>query len=148
MDHLIYRCPGMQEARDRAGPKAKAAWELRDQEVYPNLPCFWERGLVPRDLFWPTPHPEGLKLLEGGTQGHLPHAGTVWTDGSGLYPKDHRLRTCTWSVVTPGMGWKAGTLPGQQQTVYRAELFAVLQAIESTWGDIELVSDCKGVVNK
>ena len=42
----------------------------------------------------------------------------------------------------------AWTLPGPVQTVYRAELFAVLVALEVFRGDLEIVSDCKGVIDE
>ena len=42
----------------------------------------------------------------------------------------------------------AWSLPGPVQTAYRAELFALLVAIEIFRGDLTVVSDCKGVVDE
>ena len=74
---------------------------------------------------------------------------TVWTDGSGRCPTDPRLRACTWAVYA-GSGhpekWLAGVLPGRVQTIFRAELYAVLRALRATKGPLEVVSDCAGVV--
>ena len=75
---------------------------------------------------------------------------TVWTDGSGRYPTDARLRACTWAVHA-GAGhpdkWLAGILPGPVQTIFRAELYAVIRALKATRGPLEVVSDCAGVVS-
>ena len=42
----------------------------------------------------------------------------------------------------------AWSLPGLVQTVYRSELFAILVALEVFRGDVEIVSDWKGVVDE
>ena len=42
--------------------------------------------------------------------------------------------------------WISGTLPGRQQTVARAELYALYMAVLHTEGDLVVVSDNKGVV--
>ena len=42
----------------------------------------------------------------------------------------------------------AWSLPGLVQTEYRAELFAVLVALEIFLGDSEIVSDCNGVIDE
>ena len=39
-----------------------------------------------------------------------------------------------------------GVLPGRVQTIFRAELYAVLRALRATKGPLEVVSDCAGVV--
>ena len=74
----------------------------------------------------------------------------MWADGSGRFPTDPRLRTCTWAIYAgpthPDM-WMAGVLPGRVQTIFRAELYAVLRALRATKGPLEVVSACVGVVN-
>ena len=52
-----------------------------------------------------------------------------------LLGEDHESDSAAW------------TLPGPVQTVYRAEFYAVLVAFEVFRGDLEIVSDCKGVVD-
>ena len=73
----------------------------------------------------------------------------MWTDGSGRFPTDPRQRACTWAVHG-GSGypekWLVGVLPGRVQTIFRAELFAVVRALHATQGPLEVVSDCAGVV--
>ena len=43
------------------------------------------------------------------------------------------------------MAW---SLPGPVQTVYRAELIALLVAVEIFRGDLTVISDCEGVVDE
>ena len=41
-----------------------------------------------------------------------------------------------------------GTLPGSEQTVYRAVAYAVLQAVEALGPPLDIATDNKGVVNQ
>ena len=101
--------------------------------------------MSPLDRFNRARPPSGAESIGGTLRG----VHTVWTDGSGRYPTDPRLRACTWAVHG-GSGhpekWLAGILPGRVQTSFRAELFAVVRAIQATVGSLEIVSDCAGVV--
>ena len=45
-------------------------------------------------------------------------------------------------------GHLRGPLPGEQQSVYRAELFAVCRALETSPSGVTVVSDCLGVVQQ
>jgi len=119
--------------------------------------CFWLRGLVPKG--WTTTGPlpqESLQQREGVFLGSKPFGGEYFTDGSGgLHTADPRLRRCGWAVVSAtksaqeravleGALW--GTL-SDWQTVPRAELYAVIMAVEHTNGPIQVYSDCKYVVD-
>ena len=81
---------------------------------------------------WPPLGPAAM-ACQGGVRGgvkvgpdlHLGRPGKVWT-------------------VVDGDHWVAGTLPGRVQTVFRAELYAVVFALEATVGDLQVVSDCRG----
>ena len=59
-----------------------------------------------------------------------------FTDGSGLSPEDRRLRIATWEVVVADLDsdhfliLSQGGVPGVVQTVLRAELLAVISALE------------------
>ena len=67
-----------------------------------------------------------------------------------MRPKDPYLRTaaCAFWAGDSKSDMAAWSLPGPVQTVYRAELFAILVALEVFRGDVEVVSDCKGVVDE
>ena len=43
---------------------------------------------------------------------------------------------------------RPGPCPARSRLVYRAELYAILVALEVFRGDLEVVSDCKGVVDE
>jgi ribonuclease HI len=82
----------------------------------------------------------------------------LFTDGSGAYPREPKLRFAAWAItmVPAGIGTLdnrlilAGHVNGIIQTPYRAELTAVLAAI--TWASqrqqrVRLWCDCQGVVS-
>ena len=71
----------------------------------------------------------GLGVEEGLDLGEV---GRVYTDGGGRYPADPRLRSCSWAVYANDARWISGTLPGEQQSVTRAELYAVYMAVLHT----------------
>ena len=75
--------------------------------------------------------PRVYRCIGYAPQGPLPEEGCLRLLGGGL-----KSDTAAWS------------LPGPVQTVYRAELFAILVALEIFRGDVEVVSDCKGVVDE
>ena len=72
-----------------------------------------------------------------------------YADGSGgRFSSDPRVRRCGWGAVKldtvtcacPGGFW--GTLPGQAQTVPRAELFAIWFVLKATNTDVTIYTDC------
>ena len=75
--------------------------------------------------------------------------GRCYTDGSCVYPKHHEIRAAAWSVVWQvGGEWVsvAGT-PAGKQTAANAELAALVMAVQHRVGDLEVVTDCKGVAS-
>ena len=74
----------------------------------------------------------------------------IYADASAMRPKDPYLRraACAFWAGDRRSDSAAWSLPGPIQTVYRAELFAVLVAREPFQGDLEIVSDCKGVLTE
>ena len=113
--------------------------------------CLWERGLPPA----PAPEdgpPAPPSEADCGKpkQRIFPGKYLVYTDASAMRPKDPCLRRAAcafwaWDSKSDSAAW---SLPGPVQTVYRAELFAILAALEIFRGEVEIVSDCKGVVDE
>eukprot|EP00971_Amphidinium_carterae_P199830 3966460-Amphidinium_carterae.1 len=70
---------------------------------------------------------------------------TVWTDGSGRRSSNPHFRRCGVGYVTDTgeKSWLA--LPGCRQSVFRAELLAVVRVLEECQPS-RVASDCKGVV--
>jgi len=77
----------------------------------------------------------------------------IFTDGSGgSTGSDRRRRRCGWSVVQidesgRAIGILTGSIGGPIQTVPRAELVAVIKALDNIPDDMTLWSDCKYVVD-
>ena len=128
-EHRVCHCPKYEEQR------RPFAWVC---ELWHQLPpCLTHHLLPPAN-----PHGPQLRAalhalpdtsaayLSDPSQDGLQH---LFTDGSGLHPTVAELSLCAWSVVnsSTGMLVSCGQLPGLQQTVPRAETFAVLSAV--TW---------------
>ena len=83
----------------------------------------------------------------------MPWPKKIYTDGSGLAPQVPEARRCGWAAVALGAdGWPYrviyGALPGQLQTVGRAERYAVLAPLRQG-GEVELVvSDLQSLVRE
>ena len=74
----------------------------------------------------------------------------MYTDASAMRPKDPYLRraACAFWAGDSKSDSAAWSLPGPVQTVYRAELFAILAALEVFRGEVDVVSNCKGVADE
>ena len=83
----------------------------------------------------------------------------IFTDGSCLWPRDKHLRLASWAIVLAHPTGEvsrsevvgAGPVSGFYQTAYRAELLAVLKAIEFAIAhefQLRVWSDCQSVVTK
>ena len=83
-------------------------------------------------------------------QRKLPGTYLIYTDASAMRPKDPYLRraACAFWAGNHESESAAWALPGPVQTVYRAELYAILVALEVFRGGLEIVSDCKGVADE
>ena len=113
--------------------------------------CFWECGLLPapapKDC---PPAPPSEANCGKPKQRRFPEKYLVYTDAPAMRPKDPYLRkaACAFWAGNSKSGSAAWSLPGPVQTIYRAELFAILVALENFRSEIEIVSDCKGVVDE
>ena len=147
--HLHVDCPVWQQAHSTEDPDVLLAGEARERGWWADCRALWQRGLVPWGLYGPqilaTPGPESWERAYTWAGGIT--CPVVYTDGSGINPADHRIRRCGWGVWGES-GWARGPLASTQQTVFRAELYAVVWALEHSQGPLEVVSDCKGVVNR
>ena len=150
LHHAMYECPLLDQVRRSAGATAESAWAEQQLGRLGHSPALWTRGIVPKQLQGSTQvaSPPIVQYGQNAEAGGFPDARTLWTDGSGRCPRDIRRRVCSWAVVDDKGNWARGTLPGAQQTVFRAELFAVVIALEGTQGAIRIASDCQGVVEK
>eukprot|EP00971_Amphidinium_carterae_P176475 3499081-Amphidinium_carterae.1 len=75
---------------------------------------------------------------------------TLWVDGSGRAPNDSPFWVCLWSVVGKGVLIQA-KLAGPAQSVYPAELLALVTALQGAEPGALVVFDCKSacrVVNR
>ena len=145
--HRWWICPRWDALRGTQGQKLARAGA--DSDWKPR--CLWECGLLP------APHPgdcppEPPSEADCGKprQRRLPGKYTIFTDASAVRPKDPYLRraACAFWAGDHKADSAAWSLPGPVQTVYRAELFAILVALEVFQGDLEIVSDCKAVVDQ
>ncbi len=126
--------------------------ELAAQSVQGCIshPSLWLRGLPPQSWFGPPDAPDdvgqvvtvGSWVHESGRTGDDGRALTLFLDGSGL-GDSYFARRCGWAcacmlydgsndVVGDVVGFdggECGTLPGPLQSVFRAELYAVLRAL-------------------
>ena len=145
--HRWWVCPKWDAFQNMDGRKlaclgAETDWQPK---------CLWEFGLLPS----PTPGdcpPAPASGAERGKprQWRLPGAYLIYTDASAMRPKDPYLRRAAcafWAGDRPSDS-AAWSLPRPVQTVYRAKLFAVLVAFDNPQGDLEIVSDCKEVVDE
>ena len=111
-------------------------------------PCFWLRGIVPKEWTATTPAPLDMDMWAvGDMRPTTNNSVKYFLDGSGgEFSSDKRLRRCGWSAVCtevdPGGSPK---FPGENQTVARAEPFALVQLLHYIDSDILVMSDCSYV---
>ena len=156
--HRFWHCPAFEQERQTLPADIV--------DLVPDLPsCLTQAGWAiqspTHDLWWQT-----LCQVEVGDPAPLQVAWEdpngwvdLFTDGSCQFPKDMNLRFASWSVcrahanihLNESTVIAAGGLPGIIQSSYRAELFAVVQALK--WAaryntKVRIWSDCQGVVSK
>ena len=149
--HRYWRCPVCQDTR-LAHDVAEQVHLGSSEATRDAEDPFWARGLrVEPSLTQPK---NELVCVYGGNQ-WAEWEGNIYLDGSGFEPTSVALRRCGWSVVRMGAGGTViksmhGPLPGEVQTVPRAEHFAlvmlVMVAQEAPQDAILRVrTDCKAV---
>ena len=156
--HRFWQCPVFASERQSLSQDVL--------ELLPELPsCLTQAGWAlqapTQDMWWKT-----LIEVEVGKPQKIDsrwldkHGWVdVFTDGSCSFPTEKALRFASWSVcradadlsLTNSTIIAVGGLPGILQSAYRAELFAVVQALK--WASqyqthIRIWSDCQGVVSK
>lgn len=156
--HRFWHCPAFVAERRSLPPDIV--------DMVPDLPaCLtqsgWAMQAPTQDLWWQTLMQVELSLPTPLQTKWLDEAGwiDVFTDGSCHCPKHVDLRFASWAVCRAASQFHlnestviaAGGVPGILQSAYRAELFAVVQALQ--WAvqhqvKLRIWSDCQGVVNK
>ena len=152
VEHRVWRCTAFNRERQQA---------LRGSTfTFEDLPpCQSMHGwcMQPRELDVLQQELLGIPCLLCDFQ--VPHSAEdqidLFTDGSCLLPREHRLRLAAWAVTVaapvgePAVILAAGPVPGLVQTAYRGELSAVLSALkyaQASGRRVRLWSDCLGVV--
>ena len=146
--HRFWSCPCNSEVPDRIVSQTDCYRECAEGEEH--LACLWTRGLMPLPIstgHLPPPVDRSWNWGRLVDQERV-HGGTWGIDGSGgEHAKDWRLRRCGWSIVRRGAdgGFDSlafGTLPTLKQSSPRAELYAFLQLLRRSYGDVTVYSDC------
>ena len=107
---------------------------------------------MPRYAIPSVPRPcvrEVWRYAPGGNTAEL--TGDIYTDGSGLSPIGWpEANRAGWGIpMTTGQtvrGLVYGPLPGHQQSVPRAELYAVMAVLRDGVAPLHMRTDCLGVV--
>ena len=127
--HRWWVCPRLDILRGPQGRKLALQGEATNWQPR----CLWECGLMPA----PTPDdcpPQRPAEADCGKprQCKLPGTYLIYTDASAMRPKDPYLRraACAFWAGDHEAESAAWALPGPVQTVYRAELYAILVALE------------------
>ena len=149
LQHVMYDCP---LAKPYKLSPAAAAFRKR----FPQ-PCFWLRGMTPSSWTRLAFKAEKTRLERTGLfVDNTPDVAdlVVATDASGgPHSKDPRLRAVGWAVVVARRQGQSievlGTLSGvimPPATVPQGEHMAIIEAIRHTTGQMDLTTDCKGVL--
>ena len=123
-------CASLEDFRRQYGPPLNTIVR-RHAKALPNSPLF-TRALAPCDIYKaPLPAPED-QLIWAGESRRL--SGDLFGDGSGRNVKIAGLRRCGWGIVQLDRNNEVcnsvhGPLPGWEQEVPLAELYALLQAL-------------------
>ena len=134
--HRNWECEALQDAR--------AHLSQDDRSILLSMhPATYNHGWMPlppsvsifRKMLQQQPIPEHLHPFP-----FIPHHLHVFTDGSCENPTDPFTRICSWGVVVadPRDMWQfhaiaSGVLPGRCQSIVRAEMLAVHEALVYIW---------------
>ena len=145
-EHRYLFCPNYEAARAECPALQNGAPGISSALALHGLP-----GANPYNgVFWQTL--QALTLLPTKFVLAPPATGVwhVFTDGSGRNVSHPTLMLTSWAIYLADEGGiAAGWVPGLDQTVPRAELWAILQAllwIGDAEGELHLWSDCQHVV--
>ena len=154
VEHRHWQCPATAASRELIPPDIQA--QIDRQE-----PCLREHGWMPeppevRD-FKRSLNSIGDTMCHFATVGAQAHY-DLFCDGTGRDPKQPQTRLVGWAVVLAGtdplmphqpLAW--GGVPGQWQTVMRAELMAFVSAIRfgsASGATFAVWSDCEVIVKR
>jgi len=154
VEHRHWQCPATAPSRALIPPSVQARIDTME-------PCLRQHGWMPEPK---EVRDYKLSLAEvPDTMCNYAHAGAqshfdLFCDGTGLDPKRPQTRLVAWAVVLAGvdpqtphapLAW--GGVPGQWQTVMRAELTAFVSALcfgVSTGTTFAIWSDCEVIVKR
>jgi ribonuclease HI len=141
LQHRWWECQAWNEVRMEAGMQVRQL-----HEGFQNFPAVWECGIPLQSLAAIPPPQGGIGVVEIPVT-ELPVK--CWTDGACTEPRDPRVRRAGWGLwLAPGHAWNSsGPLLGQEQTAYRAELRAIVAALEKFAGEVNVASDNESAVN-
>jgi hypothetical protein len=143
--HRWWDCPRWDAARPLGAPRLRRKWIAARGEPR----CLWECGILPAGSAQegPPPPPAGPTPQEPACDIRVAPGTCIYTDASAIRPKETFLRraACSLWVGHASPLNAAWALPGPVQTVYRAELYAVVVAAERVAGGCVVVTDCLGV---
>ena len=151
IEHRHWHCPATAQSRSQIPPDIQSKIDTME-------PCLREHGWMPEPEevrnFKSSLHqvPDTMnKYASCRPQAHY----DLFCDGTGLDPKQPQTRLVAWAVViagvdplTPHMPVAWGGVPGQWQTVLRAELVAFVSALcfgvlkgttFAVWSDCEVI---------
>ncbi|CAK0868864.1 unnamed protein product [Prorocentrum cordatum] len=158
--HRTFVCSARQSHRQRVGGhhicyRGAMTWPGATEKQLTTSEALWGRGLaadpaLEYDL-WNLPSSSTCEV-EGSFDG-LVH-GDIYTDGSLLYGAYPALRRGGWAVVKLDSEHTMefalfGPLEGSQhdQSIYKSELMAVLQALRRAVPSVRVFSDCQSVID-
>ena len=149
--HVWWTCPALNNRTEDAICDTQDLVGTASTGIQEGIECFWLRGLVPR-LYTVLPHCAEATVSTVGNAAQLA-AVRYYTDGSGGAMGSHpALRRCGVGLAVMGEDGQflAGAycaLPGWEQTVPRAELMAVILALElaSQCSPVHIVTDASTV---
>ena len=166
--HRHWLCAGnLFDHPNEAAKQAHQRLSRRAQTEAADTPCLWFRGLLPAEYttgLLPPPASEATAMVFAAEGASAPgylirnHPLFCYTDGSrGKYGHDARLIRAGWGAVgvsckvpfpQRAAAWGAlyGPLPGELQGSDRAEIWALLQLLERTLGDLVVGTDCDYLV--
>jgi len=156
--HRCYSCRGLQQWPGLQDFEALRA-EVMQERTY--TVSEWQQGLHLQGIDRPLMLEPcaGAEAVESqGIEEKL--SGCIYTDGSGLQPQHLELTRCGWAFVSCSADGKVkraewGALPGDLQSVHRAEVYAILRVLHALLSqvckhgissEICIVSDCKAAV--
>eukprot|EP00959_Pyramimonas_sp_CCMP1952_P289207 6048623-Pyramimonas_sp.AAC.1 len=148
LHHRLWCCPMLQQEREEAVDSEV----IQAARAAPQSDLMFTRALMPRDALPRISAPsmgDIWSFAHGGDTAAL--TGDIYTDGSGLapicWPEANRAG---WGIaVMTGQtmrGIAYGLLPGHHQSVPRAELYAVTQALRHGTAPMHIRTDCLGIV--